>query len=636
MDPFQANDPIQQVAAQPANHHASWTTETFVDRFSAFLTNFRDPDLGYIYQIPPYNISLEYVQQYDYELYDAISLHPFRSFSAANQIGPATFHFTSVHSAFSPQNLSNLNVNKLISVRGIAVSTSTIQSKIATATGICRSCGAAIKVEIQNQIEFPVSCKPECGKNPYILNSQLSVYKDVQNLKIAAVSSLEKTLSCTLENAICDEQILAGNELILTGILTPKSNFYALNCLGVTNFNFLHHSENFTVSEINIFKKIQQPIQYIAPHISGHENIKLAICLMLVQGTTKFTPDGSRMRGQIHVLLLSDPGVGKSELLKTASKLSKISVLTSGRGTTSAGLTAAVIRDSLTGEYNLEGGALVVANNGILCLDEFDKARAEDVVALHEAMEQGTISVSKAGVQTILSTKVSVFAAANPVFGRYDELKSISEQIDLPETIASRFDLIFLMKDLPDEKLDYEVAGMIYEKKQSGKVEFDEQILMRFFQYCQSIQVIMSKEAEVYLTDFYVNLRKQNNVLPVTVRQLEGLIRLSEAITKLDLRTYVTVSDAEKAVELYVFSCQNIQQSELGKEISKSSAGAVNFAMGILRSKMALKMVVNEKELVRECAMIGGQEGALVYALGMMVQNGEIERVRGRQVMRVK
>lgn len=145
--------------------------------------------------------------------------------------------------------------------------------------------------------------------------------------------------------------------------------------------------------------------------------------------------------------MLADPGVGKSELLKSAQLLSNIAVQTSGRGTSAAGLTAAVVRDPQSGEFMLEGGALVLADGGLLCIDEFDKCKPDDVVALHEAMEQGTVSINKAGVQSVLSTKVSILAAANPSFGRYDELSALSEQVDLQSTIASRFDLIFFVRD---------------------------------------------------------------------------------------------------------------------------------------------------------------------------------------------
>jgi DNA replication licensing factor MCM5 len=168
----------------------------------------------------------------------------------------------------------------------------------------------------------------------------------------------------------------------------------------------------------------------IASAIYGHDDIKKAICCLLFGGSPKRLPDGMRLRGDINVLMLGDPSVAKSQFLKFVERLAPICVYTSGKGSSAAGLTAAVIKDNASGEFQLEGGAMVLADGGVVCIDEFDKMRAQDRVAIHEAMEQQTISIAKAGITTILSSRTSVLAAANPVQGRYDDLKHAAEQIE--------------------------------------------------------------------------------------------------------------------------------------------------------------------------------------------------------------
>ncbi len=193
-------------------------------------------------------------------------------------------------------------------------------------------------------------------------------------------------------------------------------------------------------------------------HHHTHADIKKAIACLLFGGSRKILPDGMRLRGDVNVLLLGDPGTAKSQLLKFVERVAPICVYTSGKGSSAAGLTASVIRDPGSREFYLEGGAMVLADGGVVCIDEFDKMREDDRVAIHEAMEQQTISIAKAGITTILNSRTSVLAAANPVFGRYDDMKSPGENIEFQSTILSRFDLIFIVKDEHNEVRDQSIA----------------------------------------------------------------------------------------------------------------------------------------------------------------------------------
>ena len=231
----------------------------------------------------------------------------------------------------------------------------------------------------------------------------------------------------------------------------------------------------------------------IAPSIYGNKDIKKAIACLLLGGSKKILPDGMKLRGDINVLLLGDPGTAKSQLLKFVEKVAPIAIYTSGKGSSAAGLTASVQRDTNTREFYLEGGAMVLADGGVVCIDEFDKMRDEDRVAIHEAMEQQTISIAKAGITTILNARTSVLAAANPIFGRYDDLKTPGENIDFQTTILSRFDMIFIVRDEHEKGRDERIARHVMGIQMGGRgmeeqaeAEISVEKMKRYVSYCKS------------------------------------------------------------------------------------------------------------------------------------------------------
>jgi DNA replication licensing factor MCM5 len=207
----------------------------------------------------------------------------------------------------------------------------------------------------------------------------------------------------------------------------------------------------------------------IAPLIYRHQDIKKSILCLLLGGSKKILPNGMKLRGDINVLLLGDPGTAKSQLLKFVEKAAPISIYTSGKGLSAAGLTASVQRDQSSREFYLKGGAMVLADGGVVYINKFDKMRAEDRVAIHEAMEQQTISIAKAGITTILNARISVLAAANPIFGRYDDMKTPGENIDFQTTILSHFDLIFIIKDIHSRKKDEKIAKHVLGIQMNGR-----------------------------------------------------------------------------------------------------------------------------------------------------------------------
>lgn len=252
-------------------------------------------------------------------------------------------------------------------------------------------------------------------------------------------------------------------------------------------------------------------IASIAPGIYGHWDVKEAIALLLFGGVPKIMEDGTRIRGDIHVLLVGDPGTAKSQLLQYTSRIAPRGLYTSGKGSTAAGLTATVLREKSTGEYYLEAGALVIADGGVACIDEIDKMREEDRSAIHEALEQQTVSIAKAGIVARLNARASVLAAGNPKFGRYDLTQPVSKNIDLPPTILSRFDLIFVIQDIPNKERDRLLAKHILEVHsdiERARPQIDPQLLKKYVSYARRyIRPQLTPEAKKLLEDFYVSMR---------------------------------------------------------------------------------------------------------------------------------
>jgi DNA replication licensing factor MCM5 len=397
----------------------------------------------------------------------------------------------------------------------------------------------------------------------------------------------------------------------------------------------------------------------IAPSIYGNEDIKKAITCLLMGGSKKVLPDGMRLRGDINVLLLGDPGTAKSQLLKFVEKISPIAVYTSGKGSSAAGLTASVQRDPQTRDFYLEGGAMVLADGGVVCIDEFDKMRDEDRVAIHEAMEQQTISIAKAGITTVLNSRTSVLAAANPIFGRYDDLKSPGENIDFQTTILSRFDMIFIVKDDHNEARDLSIARHVMnvhtgntnnqETLQEGEISVDK--MKRYIQYCKlRCAPRLNADASERLSSHFVAIRRrlqlneadmnERSSIPITVRQLEAIIRITESLAKLQLSPVATEDHVEEAIRLFTASTMDavdqgvssgglVTTGEMSKEIKRVETE--------LRRRLPIGWSTAYRTLRREIVDSGKASiGALDKALYILERHEVIKFRHQRQnVLRV-
>ena len=589
---------------------------SFDNEFAISLVNKPDDNLPILQRAalmqlriedPEYAESLEEVKVRIYDLYDKVEL----------------------------RNVGAPLIGKLIAIEGVVVKATTIKPKALKACFECKRCGTIQYIEQTTPIlRPPIRCNnPSCNaKGPFEFIQDESKFVNVRDiwiqekpeelppgqlpthLKVRLLADLVKTVN-------------PGDTAYIVGIprIQPRTvkggklNIFDvfIEANSVSGRSKEPEVEPTPEELLRIKDLAKDPwihrkiISSIAPSIYGNEDVKEAIMYLLFGGVEKQLPD-IRIRGEINVLLIGDPGTAKTQLLKYVAKVAPRGLYASGKGASAAGLTAAVVREKDSNQFTLQAGTLVLADKGVACIDELDKMRPQDREAMHEALEQHTVSVAKGGIVATLNARTALLAAANPLLGRYDPYRTISENINLPVTLLSRFDLIFVIRDEPNEELDEKLCEHIISvHEQSGKPPIIEPDLLRkYIAFARKINPVLSKEASERIKEFYLQMRRAGSVegAPITIspRQLEALIRLAEARARAALRNEVLAEDAEAAINIMMKSLKQV-----GIDLSHPEKADIDLILTgkpkSLRDKIGRVLDVLA-ELQQECGIVAKQD----------------------------
>jgi len=538
------------------------------------------------------------------------------------------------------------------------------------------------------QFKEPYECPQEdggCGRKVqrFTLLADKSKFANAQKIRLQESpeelrgGELPQALDVNLEDDISGE-VAPGDRVIVTGILRSyqritqfgKKLFFDIyldgNSLELKEEEFeeivITEEDEHKIKELKQQSDVyEQLIRSIAPSIYGYDEIKEAMILQLFSGVPKELPDKTRVRGDIHVLLVGDPGVAKSQLLLYQVNLAPRGLYTGGKSSSAAGLTAAAVRDEFgEGRWTLEAGALVIADKGIAAVDEIDKMRKEDRDALHEAMEQQTVSIAKAGMMARLNSRCALLAAANPKEGRFNDYEPISKQINMLPSLLSRFDLIYTMKDRPNEERDTKTAEHIIETHYAGELlarlehkgKMEEEGMERFREQVEAMKPVvheellrkyvawskrnvfpvMDEEAKMKFSAFYIGLRRQGYEdeeapVPITARQLEALIRLGEARARARLSDTITAEDADQVIKVVTY-CLN--QVFVDPETGRLDVDWV--AAGTTKSRRDRARSI--REIIKELEKDYGEEIPIEEVLDLAEEEG-MERDKAEEIIDV-
>ncbi|KAI0745092.1 MCM-domain-containing protein [Earliella scabrosa] len=517
----------------------------------------------------------------------------------------------------SLRDLRRSHLNTLVRVSGVVTRRTGVFPQLKYVKFDCRKCGAVLGPFYQDPTrEYKISYCPECqGKGPFSVNSEQTVYRNYQKLTLqespgsVPPGRLPRHREVVLLWDLIDKA-KPGEEIEITGIyrnnfdasLNSKNGFPVFST--ILEANHVNKKEDqfaaFRLTEDDekeiralarddrIRKRI---IKSIAPSIYGHEDIKTAIALSLFGGVPKDIKRKTYIRGDINVLLLGDPGTAKSQFLKYIEKTAHRSVFATGQGASAVGLTASVRKDPITKEWTLEGGALVLADKGTCLIDEFDKMNDADRTSIHEAMEQQTISISKAGIITTLQARCAVIAAANPIRGRYNPTIPFQQNVELTEPILSRFDVLCVVKDTVDPVQDELLARFVVGSHLRSHPKFDAQqdemevgttldadiipqdLLRKYIMYAkEKVRPKLYDMDQEKLARLFGELRRESlatGSFPITVRHLESMIRMAEASAKMALREYVRADDIDLAISVAVGSFVSAQKMSIKKTLER-------------------------------------------------------------------
>jgi replicative DNA helicase Mcm len=560
-------------------------------------------------------VDFEVLSKFSYELGDTLLSQPDLIYEVARDAiesmeelpGPVPVRFFNLPEMTSIRDLRTRHLKRFISAEGTVRRASEIRPEIQKVLWECPECGDILEAYSEvGMIRKPFACK--CG-NRMGFKKKESVLVDTRWITIEEPFELTEGDRPSQINVILTDDLVSpdgrritdpGNRIKVTGILreTPKGKlfsskldlFISANHVEATELGW--HRLDVSEEDIEVISRLaRDPKIYdllvgsLAPSLYGMKEIKESIILQLFGGVPRHLKDKTHIRGDIHVLLIGDPASGKSQLLKLVPEIVPRGKYVSGKGTTGAGLTATVTKDEqFMGGWVLEAGAMVLANRGMLAVDEFEKMSPEDQVAMHEGLEQGTVSIAKASIVATLPAKTSVLAGGNPKFSRFDPYVPIAKQITISDTLLSRFDLKFALRDVPDSVTDKSIVDHVLRTREDENFEgavpkIDPDFIRKYIAYARDkCEPRFNKEAGRMLRNFYIKTRKKSegsSSVPITMRQFEALIRLSEASARVQMQPEVRKEDAQRAIRLMKFSLSQLGfDPETGEiDIDRSEGG---------------------------------------------------------------
>lgn len=608
------------------------TAEALRNSWEQFLRKYQRQAIDAVALAYPEETSL-YVpywqlDKHDSELAEATLQHPKMSLDAAQAAlraietpveGPlrirVRIELLPEHWRITARELRAEHLGRLVAVQGLVKKSTEVRPRLKIGAFDCQRCGHTEYVVQDDHLTFhePAECAQCEKKSQFRLSESKSTFVDTQRLEIQETpeglrgGEQPERLSAYAEDDLCGV-IAPGDRVVFNGVLSSFQRriagqastlydlFLDLNSIELQQQEF----EEVKISDEEIEEILafsQDPELYLklvnslAPSIAGLDMEKQALVLQLFGGVAKHMPDGSRIRGDIHALLVGDPGVAKSQLLRYVARLAPRSVYTSGKSSTAAGLTAAAVRDELgDGRWTLEAGALVLADKGLCAIDEIDKMDKKDQSSMHEAMEQQTISIAKAGIQAELMSRCAILGAANPKFGRFDQNVPLADQINMAPALMSRFDVIFTLTDKPDSDRDGHLADHIMKVHKAGAIReyrshheeglftqededdaitvveppVDKQFMRKYIAYAKrTCFPVMTPESHERLRNYYVSIRRdaaseEGGRVPLTARQLEALVRLTEASARVRLSPYAELVDAQRAIDIVEYWLRKI------------------------------------------------------------------------------
>uniref|UniRef100_A0A0E0CHQ4 DNA replication licensing factor MCM7 n=1 Tax=Oryza meridionalis TaxID=40149 RepID=A0A0E0CHQ4_9ORYZ len=509
------------------------------------------------------------------------------------------------------------NIGQLVKISGIVTRCSDVKPLMQVAVYTCEECGFEIYQEVTARVFMPLfecpsqRCKLNKAKGNLILQLRASKFLKFQEVKLQELAEhvpkghIPRSLTVHLRGELT-RKVAPGDVVEMSGIFLPMP-YYGFRAMRaglvadtyLESMSITHFKKKYEEYELkgdeqeqidrlaedgDIYNKLARSL---APEIFGHEDVKKALLLLLVGAPHRKLTDGMKIRGDLHICLMGDPGVAKSQLLKHIINVAPRGVYTTGRGSSGVGLTAAVQKDPVTNEFVLEGGALVLADMGICAIDEFDKMEESDRTAIHEVMEQQTVSIAKAGITTSLNARTAVLAAANPAWGRYDMRRTPAENINLPPALLSRFDLLWLILDRADMETDLEMARHVVHVW--GSHHLNHQFLGKaYISAARRVVPSVPRELEEYIATAYSSIRQEEakSNAPhsyTTIRTLLSILRISIALARLRFSETVAQSDVDEALRLMQMSKYSLYSDDR----QRSGLDAISDIYSILRDEAA-------------------------------------------------